>query len=730
MNMIRRLILASSMMLVLATFVSWAQRSKAVQEIARFVAPLNRAESPKGFSYAPDGNGYLMLSDDRTTVDRYDIRSGNKVETLFNCTNTREISLPEIEGFEISPDGSKILVWTDSEPIYRRSSKAKYYVYEIRTRILMPLSSQFDKQQEPVFSPDGRMVAFVVDNNIYIKKLDYKTEVAVTTDGMRDKVINGIPDWSYEEEFDMHGAMTWAPDNLSLCYIKFNETDVPLYSLPIYQGTCEPRTRHALYPGTYTYKYPVAGEKNSMVSVHHYDIETRKTKDITLPDQRIEYIPRIQYAYSPDRLMVVTMNRDQNRMEIYSVNPKSTVVRSVYVEESSAWISPEAYENIAWAPDYFIVTSTRTGFAHLYQYSYAGALLRTITKGDFDVTASYGFDAAGSFFYQAAAPTPLDRTIYRIDRKGVVSAVSETSGTSSASFSPDMKYAMVSYSNASTPPVYVFRSFSDKFSRTIEDNAEYAARYANLPAKEFFTMESEGNTLNGWIIRPKDTTGKCPVVMYQYSGPGSQSVLNRWEMDWMYYFVQQGFIVACVDGRGTGGRGRAFSDVVYRDLGHYETIDQINAAKYIASLPGVDPDRIGIFGWSYGGYETLMAASVPSAPYSAAVAVAPVTDWRFYDTIYTERYMLTPQQNNDGYNRSAPLKRVGALSCPLLLMYGTLDDNVHPANTLEYVSALQSKGMTCDMFVFPNMNHSINGCNARAVVYGRMFDFFANTLRP
>ena len=286
--MLRHIILVSA--LALAAFSSGAQRSQAVQDIARYVYPANRAETPKGFTYAPDANGYLMLSDDHATVDRYDIRTGNKIETLFDRNHTRETSIADVEGFEISPDGSKILVWTDSEPIYRRSSKAKYYVYEIRTRILMPLSSQFDKQQEPTFSPDGRMVAFVADNNIYIKKLDYKTEVAVTTDGERDRVINGIPDWSYEEEFSMHRAMTWAPDNLSLAYLKFNEADVLPYSLPIYHGTCSPRDQYALYPGTYQYKYPVAGEKNSKVSVHHYDVETRKTKDIALADSRIEYI--------------------------------------------------------------------------------------------------------------------------------------------------------------------------------------------------------------------------------------------------------------------------------------------------------------------------------------------------------------------------------------------------------------------------------------------------------
>lgn len=714
----------------LAAVCAQAQKSQVATEIAPYVYPMNAPASPPSFTYATDaGGGYLLLSDDGHTIDRYDIRTGKKIETVFDVNNTREVTLPAIEGFRFSPDGSKILVYTDREPVYRRSFTARYYVYEIRSRILMPLSERSQRQQAPVISPDGRMVAFVSGNNIHIRKLDYRSEVDVTTDGAPGAVINGVPDWVYEEEFTTSVSMTWAPDNLTLCYLKYNESSVPTYTLPIYQGTCAPKDQYALYPGTYSYKYPVAGEKNSIVTVHSYDVETRKTKDIALPDSKIEYITGIAYAGSPDRLMLPTLNRDQNRFELYCANPKSTVVKSVYTEESNAWIAPETYENITYQDDGFVINSTRSGYAALYQYTYAGALVRQLAGGEFDVTAYYGTDSRGNVYYQAASPTPMDRTIYCVDRKGVVTPVSPTSGTTDACFSPGMDYAMVQYSNADTPPVYTISTPDGKQVRMLEDNAEYAAKLPSHLKKEFFTMESEGYVLNGYILHNPLISAKQPVIMDQYSGPGSQQVLNRWKMDWQYYAADKGYVVVCVDGRGTGGRGREFSDVVYRRLGYYETIDQINAARYAASLPYADGSRIGICGWSYGGYETLMAASRPGNPYAAAVSIAPVTDWRFYDTVYAERYMLTPQQNEDGYRSSAPITCAGALSCPLLLMYGTADDNVHPANTLQYVSVLQSKGILCDMLAFPNMNHSIYGCNSRALVYARMISFFNQHLK-
>ena len=595
------------------------------------------------------------------------------------------------------------------------------------------MSPDFKRVREVLMSPKSDMIAFVAPNNdIYLKKLVYNNQVRVTTDGAAGKIINGATDWTYEEEFTTTRLMAWSPDDLMLCFVKTNETDVPVYSLPIYEGTCNPQKEYAQYPGRLSYKYPVAGVNNSRVTLHSYDVELRKTKQIHLPDKNIEYIPRIDFGPEPQQLMVSTLNRDQNRFELYSVNPASKVAKSVLVESSNAWIQPDTYEGLTFENDGFVVLSSRSGYQHLYKYSYAGALQRTLTRGDYDVTAYYGSDDAGNCYYQSAQPSPLQRTVYALDAKGFHKAVSATNGTASAQFSPDHKYAVYSFNNPATPPVYSLCTANAKQLRTLEDNSVLKTRFDGiLPEKEFIKIPSDGLDLNAFVIRPFgfDASKKYPVVMTQYSGPGSQSVLDRWELDWMNYFASKGFMIVCVDGRGTGGRGNKFMHAVYRNLGHYETIDQINAANYVATLPGVDPKRIGICGWSYGGYETLMCATAQNCPFAAAVAIAPVTDWRFYDTVYSERFMLTPQQNESGYNASAPLRRAAHLACPTLIMYGTADDNVHPANSLQFVSALQSAGGICDMFIFPNMNHSIYGCNARAVVYGRMFEYFKEKLK-
>ncbi len=716
-------------LLVVTAAGAQAQVSATVADIAEYVYPKNRPATPPSFVYAPDGNGYLLLSADRKTVDRYDITTGKKLETLIDISDTRESTIPLIEGFQLSENGRYLLVHYNRKEIYRHSFTAEYYVYEVRTKLLKPLSTNFKVQQSPLISPDGLMIAFVAENNIYIKKLTYNSEVQVTKDGEINKIINGIPDWCYEEEFTTDCSMAWAPDNLTLCYLRYDESQVPMYTLPLYQGTCDPMDQYAYYPGAYSYKYPVAGVNNSIVSLHSYDVETRKVKDIELPDSKIEYIPRIRYGGSPERLIAVTLNRDQNHLEIYSVNPKSTICKSIYTEDSKAWIDPSAYEDLKLCADYMLVRSTRSGWNQLYRYSYSGELQATISQPDMDVTATYGQDAKGNCYYQAAAPTPMDRTIYKLDAKGKQTVISRSNGTTDANFSPDMAYCMMKYSDVMTPPIYTINNSEGKQVRVLEDNAAYASRVANYPKKEFITVPSDGNSLNGYIVRSPNATGAQPVIMYQYSGPGSQTVLNSWGMDWETYFALNGFTVVCVDGRGTGGRGRAFMDAVYRQLGRYETVDQVNAAKWVAQQSWADAKHIGIFGWSYGGYETLMAASASGAPYAAAVAVAPVTSWRFYDSIYTERYMLTPQQNEQGYYEGSPLYRVDKLACPLLIMYGTADDNVHPQNSLQYVSRLQSVGGLCDMFIFPNKNHSIYGCNARAVVYGKMYDYFKNHLK-
>lgn len=697
-------------------------------DLSRYVYPENAISTPGMMTYLNDGKSYLQLADDGTRLVKYDIKTGDEIATVIDVASTRENKVKPIEGYILSPDESYIIIYQEKIPVYRRSFKAKYYVYEVRHNVLTPLSVEHPLQQSPLWSPDGRMISFMADNNIYIRKLDYNTEVAVTKDGEVNKIINGVPDWVYEEEFDTTCSMAWSPDNLTFCYLKYNETDVPLYSFPLYEGTCEPKPQYQLYPGSYSYKYPVAGERNSVVTLHSYDVDNRKTKDIPFNDSRIEYIPRIAYAGTSDRLVVTTLNRAQNRMEMYLVNPKSTVSKSLYVDENnSGWIDPVAWEGTRLYDDFFIVMSEKSGYNHLYQYSYSGAQMRQITSGDYDVTEYYGYEkATASHFYQSTMRGPLDRVVSRVDAKGKITPVGKENGTTSLICAPDMSYYTMVYNDVTTPSVFTLCTSAGKQLRVLEDNREYLSRYGSLPVKEFFTINSDGYTLNASILKPADfnPSRKYPVIMSQYSGPGSQEVLNRWHMDWDYYFVTQGYIVITVDGRGTGGRGKEFKNIVYRNLGHYETIDQIAAAKYARSLSYVS--KVGIFGWSYGGYESLMAAS--QYGYDAAVAVAPVTDWRYYDSVYAERYMLTPRENEVGYQESAPISYVDRIMTPLLIMHGTADDNVHLMNTMQYVSALQSEDKVCDMLLFPNMNHSIYGCRARSLVYLNMLNFFNRNL--
>ncbi len=728
-------IISALLLLTLSSANAWAKQSSGndyVSEISRFVYPANQPKEPGEQVYLQDGTSFLAISSDCKSIIRYDIKTGKELETVFDAAKTRESTIGSIEGFALSPEESKLLVYEQKQQLFRRSFTAKYYVYERMHNILKPLSMAHPVQQSPLFSPDGRMVAFVADNNIYLKKLDYDTEVAVTSDGETGSIINGVPDWTYQEEFSTTLSMTWAPDNLTLCYLKYDESNVSEYSFPLYKGACEQKEEYEYYPGTFSYKYPLAGQANSKVSVLSYDVETRKTKEIPLGDGKIEYIPSIAYAYSPERLIVSTLNRGQNRLELYAVNPKSTVAKSLYVEESQTWISPTTYLGIKFSPEYFVISSERSGFNHLYQYSYSGALLRQITSGDYDVTDYYGCDASGNHYFQSTSAGAENRVISLVDRKGKITLLTPEQGTSSAQFSPTMNYYVVNYSDTETPPKYTLYNSSNKEIRVLEDNAYLASRFGNMPKKEFFNVNaSDGTQLNGYMIKPSnfDAGKKYPVIMYLYGGPGSQEVLNKWEVDWYDYFADKGYLIVCVDGRGTGGRGRAFQDVVYKRLGYYETLDQLSAARYVSSLPYADSSRIGIFGWSYGGYETLMAISQDDSPYKAAVAVAPVTDWRYYDTAFTERYMQTPQENSSGYKSSSPIGLVNKMDCRLLLMSGTADDNVHLSNTLQYVSHLQQNGKLCDMFLFPNMNHSIDSCNARAVLYAKMLDFFDRGLK-
>lgn len=682
---------------------------------------------------AADGESYYQLNSNGSAIEKVSYKTGAK-KVVFDSKEARDCPVNHWDGFSFSEDEGKILLHTNSKYIYRRSFSADYYVYEIYHNKLTKLT-QAGGERIATISPNGRMVAFVKDNNVYLKKLDFNTEIAVTTDGKVNSVINGATDWVYEEEFRLTNSITWSPDNSTFAFLRFDETDVRMWQFQIFGGQCNADSKYKLYPGLYEYKYPVAGEVNSKVTVQSYDVDNRVIKTMKVPMASDDYIPYIVFGPTADRLMVFKLNRNQNEATIYAVNPRSTVAKSVYTEKSKTWIDIDLFNQTKFYNDHFIVMSDRSGYTHLYQYTNAGALSKQITNGEWNVTEYYGYnETLKTYYFQSTITSPLDRTITKLDAKGVVSAVVKEPGTFSASFSKNMAYYVQTFSDAKTPEQYKVCSAAGKALRNLELNSEYAAKFtgADVPQREFFKFTTgDGITLNGYMIKPLDfnASKKYPVIMAQYSGPGSQYVLNKWKLDWEAYFATQGFIVVAVDGRGTGGRGKAFESIVYMNLGYYESIDQIAAANYMASQPYVDAKNIGIYGWSFGGYEVLMAMSQDNSPYKAGVAIAPVTDWRFYDTIYTERYMRTPQENDEGYSKSAPINRVEKLKGHLLMMHGTADDNVHVTNAYEYSSKMASSNKLFDLMIYPNMNHSINGCETRVPLYMKVLDFYNTNLK-
>ncbi|MGM9804504.1 MAG: prolyl oligopeptidase family serine peptidase, partial [Muribaculaceae bacterium] len=490
-----------------------------------------------------------------------------------------------------------------------------------------------------------------------------------------------------------------------------------------------------LYPGMYEYKYPKAGETNATVSVLSYDVENRTLKSMKVPMEPTDYVAKIVYGKSPERLMVTKLNRHQNEISLYAVNPRSTVAKLVYSEKSDTWINHQLLTQAVYYDDFFVIRSEKSGWAHLYQYANSGALMKQITKGEWNVTEYYGYNpTTRTFYFQTSQVSPLDRTIAKVDAKGIETPIVSGAGTYSATFSANMAYYIQNFCDAKTPNQYkVINTLTGKTVRNLELNEAYAEKYtgAAVPKREFFQFDSHGYKLNGYMIKPLDFNAnkKYPVIMSQYSGPGSQMVRNNWKVDWEEYFATQGYIVVCVDGRGTGCRGKEFESSVYMKIGQLETIDQIAAANYMASQPYVDAKKIGIWGWSFGGYEVLMAMSQADSPYAAGVAIAPVTDWRFYDTIYTERFMRTPRENESGYDQGSPLKRVAQQKGRLLIMAGTADDNVHITNTYQYAAQMTQQNKLFDMMVYLNMNHSINGCETRVPLYARVLEFFNNNLK-
>ena len=700
-----------------------------------------RAQSIHGLKPMLDGEHYTQISPDHKRIVKYSFKTGEEVGTVFDVATARNHTLKSFDDYILSPDESLILIQTETKPIYRRSFTAVYYIYNVKNRTLEPLS-EGGPQQVPLFSPDSHQIAFVRNNNIFLVKLLFgNSESQVTKDGEYNKVLNGIPDWVYEEEFGFNRAFDFSADSRMIAYIRFDESQVPMFSFPEYKGMFPSRDEYASYPGAYTYKYPKAGETNSTVSVHTFDIKSRVTRKMNLEMDADGYIPRIKFTSDPEKLAIMTLNRHQNRFNVYMANPRSALCKTIIRDEAEQYIKEQAYSDIVFYPENIVMMSERDGYNHLYLYSIGGNLIKQITSGKFEVKEFLGWDQKTNvFYYTSNEESPLRSAVYKVDGKGKKTKLSTRVGTNNALFSKNFAYYINTYSSKDTPTLITLNNNKGKEMATLMDNAELKSKVANLnmPTKEFFTFKTpDGVELNGWMMKPAhfDPNKKYPVIMHQYSGPGSQQVLDRWGIGsfgdggmFEAYMCDKGYIMVCVDGRGTGGRGAAFEKCTYLFLGVKESKDQAAAAHYLSTLPYIDGTRIGIWGWSFGGYNTLMSMSEGSGAFKAGVAIAAPTDWRFYDSVYTERFMRTPKENGEGYDAGSPIKQAAKLQGKLLLIHGTADDNVHFQNCAEYSEALVQANKQFDMQVYTNRNHGISGGNTRNHLMNRVADFFIENL--
>lgn len=678
-----------------------------------------------------DGVSYAALSDDGNAIEVYSYKNGAKTSTLFDVKAIKgDVKIDSFDGYELSANEKKILLWNNSKKIYRYSFTAEYYVYDI-ARGTMKRVSEGGAQRGAVLSHDGRAVAYMRGNNVYVSNLDYGTDIAVTKDGKVNEIIYGTPDWGYEEEFGILNTINFSADDNTLVFMRFDESQVPVYSFDNVRSYCDDEPLGDPYPESYEYKYSLPGYPNSVVSVLAYDLNNRTTKTMDIPKVDSDYIPQLSFAGDGATLMVSVLNRDQNNLKMYAVNTGSTVAKLIYTDESSAWLSPAAYQMIDFGKSSFIIGSEKSGYRHLYEYDYTGKMIRKVTDGNFNITNYYGRDARGNVYVQCTKRGAVNRNVARVDSKGAMKLLNDVDGTENASFSSNFEYYLRNYSNISTPNQYTICTTDGKKSTVVNMNEEYAAKYASAPKVELMKVPNAvGEEMDAYVIKPADfdASKKYPLLTYQYNGPDSQQVLNKWSMDGMFYLASEGYIIACVDGRGTGNRTREWANSVYKHLGEYETADQIAGARYFAALPYIDAERVACFGWSYGGYMTLMEMSAPNSPFKAGVSMAPVTDWRYYDSIYTERYMLTPQQNEGGYETASALNRTKDLNGRLLIMSGTSDDNVHYYNTLKYTSKLNREGKIFDMMSFTGFEHSLRMCNARVQLYKKVLDFLNTQL--
>ena len=689
-------------------------------------------EKSQGFDFMKDGKSYARMeyfdNDTKITINQYGIVDGKRVSNLLETDAKTAIS-----SYSFNTDESKMLLSTQEEALYRHSSVGSYQIYDLKSKQMIAVSDK-GKQRIATFDPTGNKVAFVRDNNLFIKDLSSNTEQAITTNGKANELINGAPDWVYEEEFSMDRAYYWSTTGSKIAYLSFDESQVPEFILTEYDG--------GLYPTHSSFKYPKAGEKNSKVSLHIYDLATQKTIDVAINDTADFYIPR--FKWSPDgNLYFFKLNRHQNDLAIYRTNPATG--------ETGLWLREKNPSYVEVAPgvdvmDNFLFLangkqaiglSEEDGFNHIYLYNTDGTK-KQLTKGGWEVSKLYGVDEKrGLVYYQSTEDSPLQRHIYVVDLKGAnKKCLTLIQGWNDAEFSATFDYFVLTHSSINSPPEVAVYDYTGRKQRDIINNTTLREkqRACNVSDVEFFKFTTSDNILlNGWMIKPQNMqpNKKYPVLMYVYGGPASQEAIDQWnDFDywWFQMLAQQGYVVACVDGRGTGGRGEAFKKCTYKQLGKWETNDQIEAAKWLGKQSYIDPTRIGIFGWSYGAYMSLLAILKGNDVFKTAIAVAPVTNWKWYDTIYTERFLQTPEENKDGYENNSPINFADRLKGNLLLIHGDADDNVHYQNTAEMAKALVDANKQFDFMAYPNKDHSIAGGYTRFHLYTKMTNFLKEKL--
>ena len=712
---------------LLTGFLSIAQQKISVEEI---YTGAFRAKEMDELQSLKNTNQYTVLNGDRATrsqqIDVFDYATLQKVSTLIDTKNFPALA-DGIDSFTFSKDEKQILIANNTNPIFRHSFTADYYLYNTATK---EISKLFEQVQEPTFSPDGTKIGYAKSNDLFVLDLLTKKTTQITSDGNKNAIINGITDWVYEEEFAFVRAFDWSADSKKIAFIRFDESEVPEFSMNIYKKD--------LYPTVETFKYPKAGEKNATVSLFVYDVAAASSNGINLGNYSDFYIARMKWTNDANVLCAQVLNRHQDNLDLIFVDGTTGIAKVVMNEKDAAYV--DVTDNLTFLKDNsFIWTSEKDGYNHIYLYDKNGKLKNQVTKGNWEVTSYYGFDEkAKTVYFQSTENGSTVRDVYKIalDGKNKVK-LSQQVGTNAATFSPNFEYYINTFSSATTPPIYSLNDSKDgKQVKGIVDNTaltEKLIKY-NLPTKEFFELTTEkGNKLNAWMIKPKDfdATKKYPVFMYQYSGPGSQQVAYDW-LDtndmWFMMLSQQGYITICVDGRGTGFKGAAFKKMTQKELGKYEVEDQIDAAKVIGNYSYVDKTRIGIFGWSFGGFMASNCILKGADVFKMAIAVAPVTNWRFYDSIYTERYMQTPQENASGYDTNSPINFADKLKGNFLLIHGTADDNVHFQNSMQFIEALVQANKQFDWAIYPDKNHGIYGGKTRIQLFNKMTNFIKEKL--